>query len=369
MKITGITVWQVDLPLQEGSYRISGGDSLVKFDTTVVCVDTDEELKGYGEVCPLGGFYFPAFAKGIRTGIQEIGPSLLGMDPTQIGKINEQMDEVLKGHPFVKSAVDMACWDILGKKAGQPLSTLFGGTYGEDAILHKNVSLDEPETMAKRVARYKNEGYKRFSLQVGGEPDQDIDRIQWAIAQLEPGDKLVADANSGWLKHEAMKVVRAVRDLDILIEQPCQSYEECLSIRQNTENAFVLDEVIERIPQLLRAHNNLAMDVLNIKISKYGGLTKAKLVRDLCMSLGIAVIIEDSWGGDITTAAIAHLAQSTPPQFLFACTDFNSYGTKSIATGAPKGVNGGLTASKHPGLGIDPIPAVLGEPEFEIKAP
>ena len=82
------------------------------------------------------------------------------------------------------------------------------------------------------------------------------------------------------------------------------------------------------------------MDVVNLKISKFGGLTKARQARDLCVSLGIAMTIEDTWGGDIVTAAIAHLAHSTPPEFLFTATDFNSYVTVSIADGAPQRVKG-----------------------------
>ena len=104
------------------------------------------------------------------------------------------------------------------------------------------------------------------------------------------------------------------------------------------------------------------MDVVNIKISKFGGLTKARQARDLCVSMGIAMTIEDSWGGDIATAAIAHLAHSTPTDLLFTTTDFNSYVTVSTATGAPQRVNGRMAASTLPGLGITPRMDVLGKP-------
>jgi L-alanine-DL-glutamate epimerase-like enolase superfamily enzyme len=109
------------------------------------------------------------------------------------------------------------------------------------------------------------------------------------------------------------------------------------------------------------------MDVINLKISKVGGLTRARQIRDLCVSLGIALTIEDTWGGDITTAAIAHLAHSTPERFLFSSTDFNSYVTVSFADGAPQRQQGRLAASGGPGLGVRPRMAVLGEPLFEIR--
>lgn len=220
--------------------------------------------------------------------------------------------------------------------------------------------------MAARVAGYRDEGYRRFQLKVGGDPNVDIARIHAVAAELQPGDKLVADANTGWLMHEALRVVRAVRDVDVYIEQPCLSYEECLSIRRATDHPFVLDEVIDGIDMVLRGRADLAMDVVNIKISKFGGLSKARQARDLCVALGIGMTIEDSWGGDITTAAIAHLAHSTPTEFLFTATDFNSYVTVSTAAGAPQRVNGRMAASTAPGLGIQPRLDVLGAPLLVI---
>jgi hypothetical protein len=85
------------------------------------------------------------------------------------------------------------------------------------------------------------------------------------------------------------------------------------------------------------------------------------------VSLGIAMTIEDSWGSDITTAAIAHLAHSTPPEYLFTATDFNSYVTVSTADGAPKRVEGRMSASAQPGLGISPRMHVLGDPVLEVR--
>ena len=108
------------------------------------------------------------------------------------------------------------------------------------------------------------------------------------------------------------------------------------------------------------------MDAVNIKISKFGGITKAVLARDLCTELGIAMTIEDSWGGDIVTATIAHLAHSTQPKLLFTATDFNSYVTVRIADGAPQRNNGRMKSSGHPGLGVEPIMDVLGDPVIDI---
>src|SRR6516162_1252583 len=225
MKITRIRAYRVELPLHEGSYKWSGGKSVTVFDSTVVEVQTDAGVTGYGEVCPLGPSYLPAYADGVRAGIRELGPHLLGQNPLELQKLNRRMDAALKGHPYVKSGIDMACWDVLGKATGQPVCVLLGGRYGDDFGLYRAISQEQAETMAARVADYRAEGYRRFQLKVGGDPLEDIERIRAVAALLQPGDRLIADANTGWLMHDALRVVRAVRDIDVYIEQPCLTYE------------------------------------------------------------------------------------------------------------------------------------------------
>ena len=362
MNITAMNVYRVDLPLKEGRYSWSEGKYVEVFDSTVVELLTDAGIAGYGEVCPLGPVYLPSYPDGARTGIAFMAGELIGLDPTNIGYINQVMDRALKGHPYAKSAIDMACWDLLGKASGQPVCHLLGGRFGEDVLLYRAISQRPPEEMARNVAEYRNEGYRRFQLKVGGAPQEDIARIRAVADLMRDGDVLVADANTGWLMHEALRVVRAVADVDVYIEQPCPTYEECLTVRNHTNHPFILDESMYSIPELLRGHADRCMDVVNVKISKFGGLSRAARVRDLCVELGIAMTIEDSWGGDIITAAIAHLAHSTPERYRFSATDFNSYGTRTIAEGAPVRVNGRMKASERPGLGVDVIASELGDP-------
>jgi L-alanine-DL-glutamate epimerase-like enolase superfamily enzyme len=367
VKIARIFAHRIELPLVEGSYKWSGGKSVSIFDSTIVGVETKCGLIGYGEVCPLGPFYLPAYAEGVRAGLKELAPHLIGFDPRELTKLNHRMDAALKGHPYVKSGIDIACWDILGRATGLPVCVLMGGRFGESVRLYRAISQQPPDVMARNVAGYRAEGYTRFQLKVGGDPDQDIERIRQVREILQSTDRLVADANTGWTQHEAMRVVRAVRDIDVYIEQPCLTYEESLAVRRNTDHPFVLDENVDGLDMLLRAKADLAMDVVNLKISKLGGLTKTKQVRDLCVSMGIAMTLEDSWGGDITTAAIAHLAHSTPEEFRFTSTDFNSYVTVSNATGAPQREHGFMRASTTPGLGIEPRCEVIGPHVVEVS--
>src|SRR5215469_14998497 len=144
MKIARISVYQVDLPLTEGSYSWSGGKSIQAYDSTVVRIETDSGLAGYGEVAPLGPAYLPSYAAGVRAGLAELAPHLIGEDPRAIGRLNRTMDRHLKGHPYVKAPIDVALWDILGQVTGQPVVTLLGGQHGEAVELYRAISQESP---------------------------------------------------------------------------------------------------------------------------------------------------------------------------------------------------------------------------------
>lgn len=367
MKITQIDVFQVAYHLLGQEYAWSRGHAVESFKSTVVKVSTDDGLAGFAEVCPLGSAYMDAFARGLPGGIAEIGPMLIGQDPCQINAINHILDTALGGHDYIKSPLDIACWDLLGQRAGMSVCTLLGGKLIKSYPLYRAISQGSAEKMAEDVTRFKAEGYTRFQLKVGGTPDEDIKRIKAVLKILAPEDILVADANTGWLMHKAIRVVNAVTKEDLYVEQPCKTLEECLTVRQHTPQPMILDEIIRDVPSLLRAYRLGAMDVVNLKISRLGGLTRAKQMRDLCEALGIAMTIEDSWGGDITTTAIAHLVGSTRPEFYFTSTDFNSYNDIHLAEDAPRRKEGWLEVPSGPGLGIHVDETKLGDPVLTVK--
>ncbi len=372
MKITRIAIHQVDLPLKEGSYAWAS-QSFTAFDSTVVIIETDAGVTGVGETCPLGPAYLAAYAEGARTGIAAIGRDLIGLDPTETDAINVRMDASLKGHPYAKSALDMACWDILGKATGLPVYHLLGGRAQEAVRLFKVISRGDPGLMAERTAEYQEQGFTQFQLKVGEDPNVDIERFRRVAAQMRPGEVMDADANTGWSQHDAIRVVGAVAPLAdenairMYIEQPCLTYEECLAVRRLCRHPFILDECMDGLPVLLKGWTDGAMDLINLKINRFGGLTRARLVRDLCVQLGIAMTIEDSWGGEIATAAIAHLAQSTPRRSHFQSSAFHQYHSVAIAEGGPDVSDGWMTAPERPGLGVVPDMDVLGAPVAVIS--
>lgn len=368
MKIARIRAYALDLPLADGVYAWSGGHSIASFDTTIVRVDTDAGITGWGEVCPLGPFYLPAYANGARSGILELAPHLIGASPLELDRLNRRMDLALKGHLYVKSPIDIACWDILGQVAGLPVCELLGGRFGTDFPVYWSVSQDTPERMVDTMTRIRDDGIRAWQLKVGG-PDEglDIARIRSTVAAF-PDDTIVADGNAGWLPRQARKVAKAIEALPVVLEQPCASYGTCREIRRSTPLPFVLDECIDGIEPLIRAISDNALDILNIKIGKVGGLTKARQMRDLCVAAGVSLTIEDMPGGDLTGATILHLAHSTPETHRFSVTSSYLKTDRHFAEGGPKVVDGRTSANTAPGLGVRPVLEMLGAPLFDVTA-
>ena len=362
MKISRITVHQVDVPLADGGYRWAKARHIAVADTTVVRIDTDEGVTGWGEATPLGANYLPSYGPGIRTGVAELAPHLLGLDPTLLGPLNVVMDRELQGHSYVKSPVDVACWDILGKATGVPVHRLLGGRHQESLAMYRSVSQGEPALMAETAARFREAGYDQIQVKVGDEPDEDVARLEAVLDGGPNGEIVLADANRGWRRDEALRFATLTAGLDYVLEQPCDRYADNLAVRRRARQAFKLDETLQGMDDVTRALADDAMDVACIKITKFGGLTKSRLARDVCAAAGIPMTVEDVWGCEIVTAALGHLAVSTPPEAYLNTTDLQAYNEVHLGQPSAYEVGGRLHVSDEPGLGFEPDLAVLGDP-------
>jgi L-alanine-DL-glutamate epimerase-like enolase superfamily enzyme len=364
LRIKGITAYRQDQPFRDGAYTCSGGRSALGFDSTIVRIDTDAGLVGWGEMAPLGAFYDPSFAAGARAALAELAPPLIGEDPLQTIAINRRMDHFLKGHPYAKSAIDMACWDLVGKNAGQPLAESLGGRFGEAVALYRSVPQDEPARMAEQARRYVESGYQRIQVKVGLDPDEDIERMRAVRDALPRNTVLFADANGGWSMHQARRFLRGTRDLDYYLEQPCGSYEECLATRADCDRPLILDESIDSLRALMRSCADRLADGITIKLARVGGITRARLIRDTAVEMGLAVTVEDTGGAEIDTAAMAHMSLSTPEGARLHTVDFHNWVSVSNATGLPACREGMMPAPTAPGLGIVPLEQALTTPIY-----
>lgn len=362
MKVTQITVRQADLAYAGTTYGFSKGRSYAKFRTTVVELKTDEGLTGHGETCPCGPAYMPGYAGGVVPALQELAPAVLGRDPRHVAAVARAMDAAVAGHQFAKSAIDLACWDVLGKAAGLPVHTLLGGRLVAEVPLHRVVPLGGPEETAANVEALRLSGYRHFQIKLGQGVAEDVAVMRKLHESRGPNEVYVGDANAAWRPEEAMRASAELADVDCLLEEPCRGYDACRAVRPRLRHPLKLDESIATVADVRRAIAEDACDAVAIKLSRHGGLTQARIIRDICADAGIALTIEDAWGGGIVTAAIAHLAVSTPPEALLNATDLNNYNRTDIATGGPPVAKGRMGASDRPGLGTDPDLAALGPP-------
>ena len=362
MKITRICIYRKDLTYVGGYYAWGRGNVIETGKSTVVTIDTDIGVSGVGEFCPCGDNYMDAHSEGTESAARLLGPKLLGEDPRQLLKIERLMDNTIRGHGYAKSAFDAACWDILGKATDQPAWMLMGGKFIEGAPMYRVAPQKPIDQTLIEMKQHREAGYRHFQIKVGNNAQTDIERIRGTMAILLPGEKAYADANQGWTVEEAVKVVRAVNDLDVMIEQPCKTYEECQHVRAHTSLPMKLDECVTDLRMAQRIVMDRAAEVVCLKISNLGGLSKACRVRDFLVSNGLSVVAEDTWGGQVTTAAVAHFAASTPVEYLYNTTDLHNYNIESTGYPGPKTEDGKLFASDNPGLGVEPDFNSLGDP-------
>jgi L-alanine-DL-glutamate epimerase-like enolase superfamily enzyme len=363
--IARIEVFGYTLTYAHGTYVMSSGRVVDSLPSTVVRVETNDGHVGFGESCPLGPTYLPAFAGGARAALAELAPALIGVEATNLAAIWAHMDSALRGHEYAKSAIDIACWDILGKVSGLAVADLLGGKLQSELPLYVAVPMASPAEMANFVERERLSGIHRFQLKLGSDPELDCARAAAIVAATGSEDAVIADANGGWRRQDAILAVRRLEQLErILLEQPCPTLEECLAVRHLTTLPMVLDEVIVDLGTLTRAVSLDAMDHVNLKLGRVGGLSKARIMRDAAIELGIRLTIEDSWGGDLTTAAVSQLAAGVPADGLFAVSFMNDWTMEHIAGYQPRSDHGVGRVPTGAGLGVTVDQERLGRPLF-----
>lgn len=366
MRIKTIRAYRMLQPFVEGPYRMSKGRQAEAFDAIIVSLTSDDGLTGWGEMAPLGTFYSAAFAAGAQAGVAEIAPHLVGRDPRGLAQVGRLMDTAFKGHPYVKSAIDMACCDLVARGADVPLVTMLGGRESETTALYKVVTHGSADDMGQRAARIVAEGFDRIQVKVGGDVRGDIERVTAVAGAVPKGTVIFCDANAGWTPFQARQFADATRAIDYVFEQPCTTIDECMSVRRAFDKPMVLDESVATLDDLLDIHRKGAADGLTLKISRIGGVSKTRALRDLAVDLGFMITVEDTGGAEIDTSAMAHLSLSTPEERRLHAIAFHEWVTVKTASNAPPVTGSRMGIPDGPGLGIDVDPDLLGKPFLDI---
>ena len=363
MRITRILVWQFTLPLSE-PYWLSGGRlKFEELDSTFVRVETDEGIVGWGEACPWGHTYLPAHGGGIRAGIALIAPQIIGHDPRALGDINRLMDVTLPGHPYIKSAIDIACWDILGQSSGLPLWKLFGASKATPVAINSSISTGTPEEMIARIRAASAKGYRVHSAKVGGaDAKADIARINAISEALPPDESVTFDINRAWQPATAIQVLNSVTSRD-WVEQPCETLDQCNLVASKVPQPIMLDECMHTFQDHLEAWKGQSCQGVKVKPNRVGGLTKAKQIIDFGISVGWQMHIEDVGGSALADTAAIHLASSTPDQHRLASWLCHAHlATDPVKGQGARNSEGFATPPSEPGIGVQLDMEMLGEP-------
>lgn len=362
MKITKITTWEVPLTSHETYYMAAGKTC----DTTVSVIlrlDTDTGLSGWGEVCPIP-HYLPAYAGGVIPALEEMTPVLIGADPVGPEAVMERLNAYLQGHGYAKSAIDTALWDLTAQAANLPLYAVLGGRAVPDMPLYHSITCVAPEEMARMARDAQDQGMTQFQVKLGADADwqADVARLSMVREAVGDGPLVYGDWNCGTSVLTATRTGRAVAHLDIMLEQPCPTIEECAQVKAATGLPMKLDESACDVASIIAGHQAGCMNVAALKLSKMGGLSAMRHIRDLCLSLGTQMCMEDTWGSDISTAAALHLAASTPARGLMNTCDLSHYVSPRLDANTPTRQNGRIAPPEGIGLGVTPDPDALGQP-------
>lgn len=311
MKITKIDVTPKAVKLKE-PITISLG-TIDHSISAIVKIETDEGIIGYGEGSP-GILITGETLKGTTECIQLFEKQLIGIDPLDIEKVHSVMNSMAAHAPSAKTAIDIACYDLLGKKANLPLYKLLGG-FNSSVKTDMTIGLDSPETMKEKAKLAVSQGFDTLKIKVGSNTDLDIARIKAIRESISSQVKIRLDANQAWKPKEAVNMINCLSEFDIeLVEQPVAYHDidGLTFVTKNVSTPIMSDESCfdsKDAMRLIKAH---AVDFVNIKLMKCGGIHEAIKINNICEAAGvecmIGCMVEET---NIGVTAAAHLAAAT----------------------------------------------------------
>jgi len=359
MQIKRITVFQHNLPVKGGVYRMANAE-VTHLDSTILRLESDCGHVGWGETCPVGPTYAPSHAEGARAALQAMAPGLIGAELDKPLLLHRRMDSLLNGHHYAKATVDMAAYDALGQRLGLPVATLLGGAERDCIPSYYATGVGSPEDIARIALEKAREGYPRLQIKISGRPVEiDIEVVHKVWEAVGTTVRLAVDGNRGMTTRDALTLSNACATIPLILEQPCNSLAEIAAIRSQLRHPVFLDEGSTDIATVMQAAAAGWVDGFGMKITRIGGLLPMTTFRELCAARQLPHTVDDSWGGDIIAAACVQMGATVAPK-LFEGTWLaqpyieGHYGEQGIAI-----CNGTIAVPTGPGLGITPDPGVF----------
>ena len=351
MKITNIKWEKLSIELDKPFVIATGVSTYAE--TMIVKIETDEGYVGYGEAKPSFAVTGETI-DGVAAVLALFKAALTGENPFAIEKVHKIMDGIILGNSCAKAGIDIALYDIMGKKLGMPLYQLLGG-YGNSFATDMTVSIDTPEAMARDALDYKREGFGVLKIKAGIDPEADIEAIRLIREAVGPEMRLRADANMGWDASTAIRVMDIYKDYGVeMVEQPVKHWDidGLAYIRSRTKVALAADESLHTPQDAMKLAKAGAVDMFNIKLMKSGGIYPALRINAIGESCGIAVMLGCMMETRIGNAASASLVAAQRNITEADLDSFRHFEGKGISGGFNL-ENGIITMSEKPGLGIE----------------
>jgi len=365
--IQQIEVYSVALRYKE-PFRIAPGAS-TESHNIVVKILTDYEVIGWGESSP-SQRVTGENPKTVFEVLNSIGPKLIGMCPLRIEQDIELMDSIVEGNPSAKAAIDMALHDILGKTAQKPLFMLMGG-YRTEVLTDITLSIKSPKEMAKDAEKAVKQGFKALKVKVGVNPPEDVERIKLIRESVDEHIDVRLDANQGWTPKQAIEVLNKLEKFNIqFAEQPVPAgdLKGLVKVRKNSPIPIMADESVHSPEDALCLIKAEAVDLMNSKLMKCGGILKGRKIADVAEAAGIPCMIGCMGESELGIAAGAHLAAAVK-NVQYADLDSDILlKDKLVKKGGTRVKNSMRVFPKQDGLGIREMnQKLLGKPKRIYK--
>ena len=356
MKIEEIIIHPMRMPLVHPYVLSNAYGVLVDSDQVIVEMKTDSGITGWGEANPWAGFSGD-IAESVVCVLQKlICPGLTGKDPTNLNAVHRDMDAMIAGNKMAKAAIDMACYDILGKELGVPVHKLLGGKKYPSIRCFWSIGGSTPEESAAEVLDIKQQGYWGCMIKVGTDYKNDIARTLAVRDAVGPDFPLIADANQGWDYDTALRYGKGVEKADLLFyEQPVKAWDisGLAKLRRNLSIPISADEGISTIQEAMMLVKAEACDVFSIKTSKHGGIMPAKQICEYASENGIQLFFNSMIEGGLTQAASLNVAAVSDIMLTTGHSFFSTLRHKDDITNFADLVQNGVTKiPEEPGLGV-----------------
>jgi L-alanine-DL-glutamate epimerase-like enolase superfamily enzyme len=359
IQIQDVEIYPYNVSMIE-PFRVALG-TITAAENVLVRLRTREGVVGWGEASPYSPVTGETQAVDLAVA-KDLANFVRGRDPFTLSAIVSDMDGFTPSNTSMKAALEMAVWDICGKLAGQPVYKLLGG-YRDSFETDITIGMGTPAEMANKATKYVQDGFKTLKVKLGDGPEPDTARMKAIREAIGYSIKVRTDANQGWTAAETVRALRMMEKYQMQIcEQPVP-YWDLAGLkfsRDNSPTPIMADESVHSPHDAFAVTRENAVDCINIKLMKSGGLLRGVQIATVAASAGVTCMVGCMEETRLALTAGAHLVCS---QKNIVYADLDGFLELSVdpVIGGMQMKDGIVTLPNTPGLGLDIDPAFFNK--------